>query len=469
MDDKRPLDIALSEYSRALDRLAESGPVGKALAAGFPDVTPEKATNTTQSQRPRTARKVSVSRRPLGLRPTDTRPTDDEMPDGVYQRGGRLWISYYAPTGDGRMRQVREPAKRPDGKPAQTVKEAVKYRQARLVAVTNHRTGVQAFQGPRAERMLFTELLDRYEQHAKVRPLKSLPQIRSRVKRLRAHFAGYRALAVTHDVLMRYIQTRQADGAANATINRETEIIGRAFALAVVAGKLAFAPKVPSLSEHNARRGFFERADFEAVMKHIADDDVRDFIEYLYRTAWRKGEAATLEWSDVDLAGDGIRLRAEHSKNGRARFLAMDAELKALIARRCERRTTTGRDGTVTLAPLVFHREGKPIGDVRKTWATACIKAGLFHVVTDANGKERKVPARLIHDLRRTGVRDMVRAGVPETVAMAVSGHRTRAVFDRYNITSEDDVRQAVARTSDYRATLPATSNVIPLRAEGRQ
>jgi len=394
-----------------------------------------------------------------------TKSTMDDLPDGVFRRGARLWVSYYAPGDDGHMKQIREAATRQDGTSAHTPKEAAKFREGRLEEVAIHRRGVRQFQGPRAERLLFTELLDGYERDAEIHARKSLPQIRSRVKRLRASFAGYRALAVTHDALIRYVQARRADGAAPASINRETEVVSRAFALAVAAGKLAYAPKVPNLREDNARQGFFERAEFEAVTKHLADDDVRDFVEYLYGTAWRKGEAATLSWPDVDLAGGIVRLRAEHAKTGRARLVALDADLKALIARRWEARKVAGPDGTVTLCPLVFHRGGKPIADFNKLWATACIKAGLFRVVKDASGTERKMPARLVHDLRRTAVRDMVRAGVRETVAMAISGHRTRSVFDRYNITSEDDVRQAVARTADYRATLPTKSNVIPLRA----
>ena len=98
----------------------------------------------------------------------------------------------------------------------------------------------------------------------------------------------------------------------------------------------------------------------------------------------------------------------------------------------------------------VFHRKGQPIGEFKRAWATACRVAGC--------------PGRLVHDLRRTAVRNMVQAGVSERVAMQLSGHRTRSVFERYNVTSEGDLREAARKLT---GTIPGTIQAQPAPTEG--
>jgi integrase len=108
------------------------------------------------------------------------------------------------------------------------------------------------------------------------------------------------------------------------------------------------------------------------------------------------------------------------------------------------------------VAEYVFHRKGQPLGDFKRAWQAALVKAGFAHAVKDAEGKlvkkkdgsPRYVFARTFHDFRRTAARNLVRAGVREGVAMAVTGHKTRSVFDRYNISSADDVREAIEAVS---------------------
>src|SRR5262249_23669651 len=142
--------------------------------------------------------------------------------------------------------------------------------------------------------------------------------------------------------------------------------------------------------------------------------------------------------------------RPEHSKNGSGRTLALEGDVKTLIDRRWAARTVRSKNGEPDrVAEVVFHRAGRPIVDFRKAWLAACVKAGFARKKLDAEGAPVRhakghavmVPTKLMHDFRRTAARNLVRAGVPERVAMAVTGHKTRAMFDRYNIVSEDDLR----------------------------
>ncbi|MDK2742903.1 MAG: site-specific integrase [Nitrospira sp. BO4] len=236
------------------------------------------------------------------------------------------------------------------------------------------------------------------------------------------------------------------EGAKNATINREVEGFQRAFALAVEQEVLSVAPRFKSLPENNARQGFFERADFEALLPRLTlrgkpDTDLQDYLSWCFRTGMRSGETKNLTWADFDRESWTIRLHARDSKNRKGRAIPLENELKEIVERRLSARRLD--------CPYIFHRHGQRMGEFRKVWKRACAEAGLTG----------KIP----HDFRRSAVRNMVRAGVNPDIARQISGHRIAAIFSRYNIISEADLRDAVQRTSEYVASLPGKSNVLTL------
>jgi integrase len=203
-------------------------------------------------------------------------------------------------------------------------------------------------------------------------------------------------------------------------------------------GRLTRVPYIPMLREDNARSGFFEHADFLNVVAHLPDP-INDIAWFAYLSGWRKGEILSLRWDMVDRAAKEVRIRT--SKNGQDRVLPLRTDLADLIERRWSARTFKKKDGTTKMADAVFHRDGVAVADFRDPWAEACKKA--------------KVPGKLFHDLRRTAVRNMVRAGVAQSIAMSISGHKTVSMFNRYNITSGADKIEALDKTAVHLAAQP--------------
>jgi integrase len=308
--------------------------------------------------------------------------------------------------------------------------------------VAVHKAGLRPFQGPRQERVTVEELLQNLERDYQIKGRKSLPELRVHLRPIRALFGLDRALAVTAERLSDYVVQRQAEGKAPATINRELAGLRRAFSLAVESGTLVRTPRFPSIPEHNARQGFFERGDIEAILAQFSDYDVRDFCAWFYWTGMRPNEIRALTWAAFDRETWTLRLHARDAKTGYGRPLALEGELRRIIERRLQTRRLD--------CPIIFHRGGTSMGSFRKTWNRACKEAGL--------------EGKLLYDLRRTAVRNMVRAGVDPAVAMKISGHRTRSVFDRYNIISDADLREAVLKTATYVESLPNATAVTPLR-----
>jgi integrase len=272
---------------------------------------------------------------------------------------------------------------------------------------------------------------------------------------LKTQFTGWRAQQITTDAIRAYIARRREEGAANATINRELQELKRAFSLAIQAGKLWHKPYIPLLREDNVRQGFFEPEMFETVRAALPVH-LRGVITFGYYTGWRKGEILGLRWEQVDLARGEVRLEPGTTKNGEGRTIFLDGELREVLEHQWE------NSGFVP--EYVFHRRGRRIWDFEKAWAKACQQADRAleeqaKQRSETEGQQRKIPrcqGMLFHDLRRTAVRNMVRSGIPERVAMQVTGHKGRAIFDRYHIVSEADLREAAVRLAAYNSGVAA-------------
>src|SRR5690606_1881546 len=165
---------------------------------------------------------------------------------------------------------------------------------------------------------------------------------------------------------------------------------------------------------------------------------------------WRvASEVLPLRWDQVDLAAGEVRLWSGESKTEEPRVFpfAQSAALDALLHRQQSLAEELERTRGVVV-PWVFHRAGRRIKSCRGAWEEACKRVGL--------------EGRLMHDLRRSAVRNLVNAGVPEKTAMLLTGHKTREVFDRYNIVSPTETAGAVAKLSAYLEASERHKTVTP-------
>jgi integrase len=256
---------------------------------------------------------------------------------------------------------------------------------------------------------------------------------RPRVEHLRTVFGGSTPEAMTADRVRDYQLARRRQGAEAATINRETSALSRMFQLAIRRGLLERMPLFPQrLDENPPREGFFEHDEYLTVRAH-APASYQDVLDFAYYSGWRRNEILHLTWTDVDLPGGVIRLTARRSKTKAGRVLPISAPLRQVL----DRRTQARRAGE----SRVFLRDGVPVRVWRTALRDACRRA--------------QVPHRVLHDCRRTAARNLIRAGVPERIAMLLTGHKTRAVFDRYNIVNEQELLTAGQRLAAYLAPKP--------------
>ena len=281
---------------------------------------------------------------------------------------------------------------------------------------------------------LFADVVEDYRQSAK----DSLPDLTSRLKNhLSPFFADIRAADFTTQLVKRYITQRQVSGAKNATINRELAIVRRAFNLA--AGwdppKVGRVPTIKLLEEHNVRTGFLDYEQYRTLRNELPPQ-IRPLFVVAYHVGGRRGELSSVQWPQVDFAASQIRLRGADTKNEEARTLPIYGEMREwlLLAKEI-------RDQQHPNCPWVFYDEkGRRLYWFYEAWHSACTRAG--------------VPDLLFHDLRRSAIRNMERAGISRKVAMAISGHKTESIYRRYDIVAHRDLTDAAARMDLYFGTM---------------
>lgn len=225
-----------------------------------------------------------------------------------------------------------------------------------------------------------------------------------------------------------YIDSRQQEGAQNATINRELAALKRMFNLArqSTPPKVNLVPYIAMLREYNIRTGFLESRQHDSLAAETGKIGLwlRAMFEVGYTYGWRHEELLALHVRQVDLLAGTIRLEPGTTKNDEGREVSVTPLVRTLLTQ-CLHGTTPDDH--------VFTREdGKPVRDFRGAWTKVCNAAG--------------VPGLLFHDLRRTAARNLRRAGVAEGVIMKIGGWKTRSVFERYAIVSQSDIRDAMAK-----------------------
>lgn len=243
-----------------------------------------------------------------------------------------------------------------------------------------------------------------------------------RLPHLKAFFGNQLARKVDDQALLRYQVTRKKEGAAAGTINRELSALHRAYVLAKRARRVAYAPAFQRLRENNARQGFFEWERVLEIQKHLPRF-LHVFLEALYITGWRKTELLTRKWSDVDFGADALTLWIGQGKDRKTgRTFPLIKPLREALQRQRAYVTELNEALGLEIEWVFPQPNGKPIKSMKDAWTSAVSAAKTTGYV---------------HDFRRTAVRNLELAGVPRKAAMAMVGHKTESIYNRYSIADQ--------------------------------
>src|SRR5437867_8435532 len=364
---------------------------------------------------------------------------------GLYQRpDSEVWWISYTTVGGKRVRESTGTTVYDDAK---RVLDDKRGRLARGEAVL-----------PRLDKVTYDEAKKDLRAYYETHRTRDLHEADARRERLDVFFTGRRLASIGQDTVTAYAAERQAkkkaedgtgrEGAANGTINRELSTLSKMLRLAYEHGKLQRQPIVKKLPEAAPRAGFVTREQFTSIRRHLPEE-LRVAMTVAFTFGWRKREVLDLRRRDHYNAQEGtLRLDPGTTKNREGRVVRLTPELYEMIEVQARRVRDLERKGDRVIPWLFPHLEGTHAGqrimDPRKAWEAACAAAG--H------------PGLLIHDLRRSAVRNMEQAGVPRPVAMKLTGHKTENVYRRYAIVSDSDLEEAALRIAGRAASVTFSS-----------
>jgi len=329
------------------------------------------------------------------------------------------WISYYA--NGRRIKESTQSEKKSDATQLLKLREGTVAKGEPVM--------------PRQDRVTYETCRTALEEHYRAKKSRDITEFLRRVKHLDTFFAGRRVASITQDDVDQYSNLRYRHHIQPGTVRRELGSLTKMLRLAYKTHKLARLPLLEKPEEGKPRSGFFELEQYQAVRRHLPED-LQVAISLSYTLGWRmQSEVLVLERRQLDLTAGTVRLDPGSTKNDEGRIVYLPPELITLLTAQ-EARLTALEKRLGQIIPFLFPRlTGRLVGtrkrDFRKAGRTACKRAGVM---------------RYRHDFRRTAVRNMVNNGITEKVAMTITGHKTRSVFDRYNIVSPGQLQEAAAK-----------------------
>jgi integrase len=289
--------------------------------------------------------------------------------------------------------------------------------------------------GGSADKVLITDLLDDVLK-SDIKPSTRYVWEKVIEKNIRPFFGKIKAQRLTTDLMDKYREKRKGEGRTDATANRELSILRTSFhnARKRTPPKVLIVPYFPIVAETNIRKGFLTDEQYDSLRDELPAE-LKGLFVTGYITGLRRGEITAIQWPQVDFEAGLITLAKGETKNDEPRSVPiLDGDMRdLLLAAKKE------HDEKWPQSPWVFNRAGERIIDFRWAWDEACKRAG--------------VPDLNFHDLRRTAVRNMRRAGIPQVIRMKISGHKTDSMERRYNIVDSEDLQMAKELLQNRRRT----------------